>query len=78
MLLYRQTVFYTPDTITVFKDKPLIGQLSCAPNARNPRDLDITIMYQANEEPEVDVHYKMCVLLSDFGGSSLFWLWIER
>ena len=67
----RQTVFYTPDTITAFKDKPILGRLSCAPNARNPRDLDITITYQANNEPEVEVHYKMCVHLSDFPGNLL-------
>ncbi|KAI0733179.1 S-adenosyl-L-methionine-dependent methyltransferase [Fomitopsis betulina] len=56
---WKQTVFYTPDTITVFKDKPVLGQLTCAPNARNPRDLDITIAYQTEVEPKVEVHYKM-------------------
>lgn len=73
----RQTVFYTPDTITAFKDKPIMGRLSCAPNARNPRDLDITITYQANNEPEVEVHYKMCVHLSDFFGN-LLWRVLDR
>lgn len=76
--LCRQTVFYTPDTITVFKDKPVLGQLTCAPNARNPRDLDITIAYQTEVEPKVEVHYKMCVPLSDLAGH-LLWTraWIE-
>ena len=61
----RQTVFYTPDTLTVYQGRPVTGRLSCAPNARNPRDLDIIVTYQLNEESEVEVHYKMCVCLSD-------------
>ena len=42
----RQTVFYTPDTLTVSAGQKITGQLSCAPNARNNRDLDITIAYK--------------------------------
>lgn len=62
----------------MFKDKPVLGQLTCAPNARNPRDLDITIAYQTEVEPKVEVHYKMCVPLSDLAGH-LLWTraWIE-
>lgn len=59
----RQTVFYTPDTIIVSADETITGQLTCAPNARNPRDLDITITYKApHEEAPKTVNYKMCVL----------------
>jgi protein arginine N-methyltransferase 1 len=39
------------------------GELSCKPNARNPRDLDITIFYEVDGSlPSSDViEYKMCV-----------------
>ena len=58
---YRQTVFYTPDTLTVSMGDKITGQLSCAPNARNNRDLDIAVSYQAPGEEAVEIQYKMCV-----------------
>jgi hypothetical protein len=63
----RQTVFYTPSTITIAKGQEITGIISCAPNARNNRDLDISISYAVGdgeeENPEeVTVDYKMCVL----------------
>jgi protein arginine N-methyltransferase 1 len=46
----------------------ITGNLTCAPNAKNNRDLDITIEY-ANPEDEqgniVKVDYKMCVPPAD-------------
>lgn len=59
---WKQTVFYTPDTLTVKAGETIEGQLSCKPNARNPRDLDIVIDYQHHGEHEhVQQHceYKM-------------------
>lgn len=40
---WKQTVFYLPDTLTVCAGETIHGTLSCHPNARNPRDLDIAI-----------------------------------
>lgn len=42
---WKQTVFYLEDTITICKGEKLTGQLVCAPNANNPRDLDIELQY---------------------------------
>ena len=57
----RQTVFYTPTTLTVSAGDEITGRLSCAPNARNNRDLDIAVSYQAPSEEAVEIQYKMCV-----------------
>ncbi|KAI0769694.1 S-adenosyl-L-methionine-dependent methyltransferase [Trametes elegans] len=56
---WKQTVFYTPETVTVSEGQKIKGKLSCAPNARNPRDLDIAIAYQVEDGPEHEVQYKM-------------------
>ncbi|KAH9929499.1 S-adenosyl-L-methionine-dependent methyltransferase [Epithele typhae] len=56
---WKQTVFYTPATITLSAGQEIKGRLSCAPNARNNRDLDITIAYQTEGELETEFHYKM-------------------
>ncbi|EIW83193.1 protein arginine N-methyltransferase [Coniophora puteana RWD-64-598 SS2] len=55
---WKQTVFYTPETIVVNNGEKIIGQLTCAPNSRNNRDLDITIAYKA-KNAETTVDYKM-------------------
>lgn len=60
----RQTVFYTPTTMTVSQGDPIIGHLSCSPNARNNRDLDIIIKYRAGNAAETTIQYKMCVFQS--------------
>lgn len=60
----RQTVFYTPNTITISEGETIEGTLSCAPNARNNRDLDITIGWTAPHGQTETVNYKMCVVLS--------------
>ncbi|KAF8971201.1 putative arginine methyltransferase [Flammula alnicola] len=57
---WKQTVFYTPTTMTVHQGDKIEGRLACAPNARNNRDLDITINYKVEGEGEEQVvHYKM-------------------
>ncbi|KIK99375.1 hypothetical protein PAXRUDRAFT_822792 [Paxillus rubicundulus Ve08.2h10] len=55
---WKQTVFYTPSTITISEGEKITGNLVCAPNARNNRDLDITIEYTAGGET-TKVDYKM-------------------
>lgn len=65
----RQTVFYTPSTLTVSEGQDVQGRVTCAPNTRNNRDLDITFEYEVQAEsgvaggatPKTVVHYKMCV-----------------
>jgi hypothetical protein len=41
-----ETVFYLSDMHTVEQGDKLTGELTCAPNAKNPRDLDIVIDYK--------------------------------
>jgi hypothetical protein len=50
--------------VTINQGEAIVGQLSCAPNARNNRDLDITIAYkrESDDEPETTFSYKMCVV----------------
>jgi len=55
---WKQTVFYTPSTITISEGEKINGTLTCAPNARNNRDLDITIEYSAGGGT-TKVDYKM-------------------
>ena len=43
---WKQTVFYLPDPITICKDETLSGEISCKPNLRNNRDLDIGVTLQ--------------------------------
>jgi len=43
---WKQTVFYTNEVLTVSSGDEITGELKVAPNARNPRDLDIDIEYQ--------------------------------
>jgi protein arginine N-methyltransferase 1 len=40
---WKQTVFYTTEVLSVSEQEEIKGSLSCKPNAKNPRDLDITI-----------------------------------
>jgi protein arginine N-methyltransferase 1 len=55
---WKQTVFYTPSTVTISEGEKITGTLSCAPNARNNRDLDITIEYTSGKQT-TKVDYKM-------------------
>ena len=65
----RQTVFYTPSTITISEGQKIQGRLSCAPNTKNNRDLDITISYETDSAPHTVVEYKMCVVFPFIGAT---------
>ncbi|KAH7913461.1 S-adenosyl-L-methionine-dependent methyltransferase [Hygrophoropsis aurantiaca] len=58
---WKQTVFYTPSTLTVSEGQKITGQLTCSPNVKNNRDLDIIISYAAegDETSAANVEYKM-------------------
>ncbi|RSH94015.1 hypothetical protein EHS25_006668 [Saitozyma podzolica] len=58
---WKQTVFYTPETLTVSEGETIRGMLSCAPNSRNNRDLDIVLDYEVvgNEATKGTMTYKM-------------------
>ncbi|KAF4567368.1 type I protein arginine N-methyltransferase Rmt1 [Pleurotus pulmonarius] len=55
---WKQTVFYTPTTLTLNEGDTIKGTLTCAPNARNNRDLDISISYSTPTTSET-IAYKM-------------------
>lgn len=42
---WKQTVFYLKDTLIVHQGEQVTGEVSCAPNSKNPRDLDIAVSY---------------------------------
>ncbi|GAB4813615.1 hypothetical protein N2152v2_000661 [Parachlorella kessleri] len=42
---WKQTVFYLKDTLIVHQGEQITGEVSCAPNSKNPRDLDIAVAY---------------------------------
>lgn len=58
----RQTVFYTPHTLRISEGEKIVGKLTCSPNSRNNRDLDITISYSTPNSERTQVNYKMCAL----------------
>ncbi|CAG9460087.1 unnamed protein product [Pedinophyceae sp. YPF-701] len=43
---WKQTVFYLEHTLDVSPGDVIQGTISCAPNADNPRDLDIALSYE--------------------------------
>lgn len=45
-----ETVFYLGDMITLQQGESIEGTMSVAPNARNPRDLDIVVEYKSEGE----------------------------
>lgn len=60
---WKQTVFYLRDTLTVNSGETVEGVLTCEPNKKNPRDLNINIEYKFNGEcmkSEGKLEYKMC------------------
>jgi len=59
---WKQTVFYTPETIRIGEGEKIVGKLSCSPNARNNRDLDITIRYSTPNSERTQVDYKNVVI----------------
>jgi protein arginine N-methyltransferase 1 len=42
---WKQTVFYIEDVLSVSEGDAISGYISCKPNEKNPRDLDIEIKY---------------------------------
>jgi len=57
---WKQTVFYTTETIMVSEGEQITGTLKCAPNVRNNRDLDITIEYILPDGTDKhSIEYKM-------------------
>merc|ERR1711939_131454 len=44
---WKQTVFYLGDMVTLQEGESIEGTMSVAPNARNPRDLDIVVEYSS-------------------------------
>jgi len=62
---WKQTVFYLTDVLTVEAGESVSGQLTCRPNDRNRRDLDISVAYKLETEDmgrqaEGVCDYKMC------------------
>jgi protein arginine N-methyltransferase 1 len=60
---WKQTVFYIDSVLCVRKGEVVEGSLSCKPNEKNPRDLDINIQYSFNGEVHQssgDHSYIMC------------------
>ncbi|KAF2398423.1 S-adenosyl-L-methionine-dependent methyltransferase [Trichodelitschia bisporula] len=62
---WKQTVFYLRDVITVEEGESIKGTLKNGPNARNPRDLDISVTYKLlTDDPHRQVsgsgEYRMC------------------
>eukprot|EP00741_Cyanophora_paradoxa_P000462 tig00000405_g450.t1 len=43
---WKQTVFYMDDVLIVNQGEVITGNINVAPNAKNPRDLDISIRYK--------------------------------
>jgi len=56
---WKQTVFYTPTTMTLNEGDEITGRITCAPNAKNNRDLDISISYKTKNDAETSIDYKM-------------------
>ncbi|KAL7751711.1 Nuclear SAM-dependent mono-and asymmetric methyltransferase [Sorochytrium milnesiophthora] len=59
---WKQTVFYLPSEIAIRNGEEISGRLSCKPNAKNPRDLDIEISWDfegANGKSSDKVDYHM-------------------
>jgi len=40
---WKQTIFYLRDTIVICQGEHLAGKITCCPNKKNPRDLDIEL-----------------------------------
>ena len=47
---WKQTVFYTKNVISLYEGQQINGWISVKPNDRNPRDLDIIIHYETQEQ----------------------------
>lgn len=47
---WKQTIFYLPNDLTICEGECVDGEITCRPNARNPRDLDISIQVHLEGE----------------------------
>jgi len=59
---WKQTVFYLTDVLSIRQGEVINGVLTCKPNTKNPRDLDITLEYDfqgANMDAKARCHYNM-------------------
>lgn len=59
---WKQTILYLQDTLTVCAGEVITGEISCKPNKRNRRDLDISLQINfQGRYSEVDskVHYRL-------------------
>ncbi|KAK4344312.1 hypothetical protein RND71_037406 [Anisodus tanguticus] len=45
---WKQTVLYLEDVISVSQGEAVVGNITVAPNKKNPRDVDIILKYSAN------------------------------
>lgn len=62
---WKQTVFYLKDVLTVQQGEQVHCSLTCGPNDKNRRDLDIAVEYKletadATRTAEGGATYKMC------------------
>lgn len=60
---WKQTIFYLPDTITICAGENLGGEISCKPNKKNRRDLDIAVHLgckgRHTEDMSKTLHYRL-------------------
>ncbi|ORE18766.1 S-adenosyl-L-methionine-dependent methyltransferase [Rhizopus microsporus] len=63
---WKQTVFYTPETLTLKEGESIEGEVSCAPNQSNPRDLDIIIDFKLDGQ-HGSIQDKLLKFLIDHG-----------
>lgn len=45
---WKQTIFYLTDVLTICEGEAITGEISCKPNSRNNRDLDIGVRVTFN------------------------------
>ena len=60
---WKQTILYLEETLTVCAGETITGEISCKPNKRNRRDLDIglqlTFKGRYSEVDNKKVHYRL-------------------
>ncbi|KAE8242800.1 hypothetical protein A4X13_0g7004 [Tilletia indica] len=58
---WKQTVFYTRDMLTLNANDIVKGKITCAPNGKNPRDLDIKIQWNVDGDVKSsgEMNYQM-------------------
>lgn len=59
---WKQTIFYLEDNLVICEGEQLEGEISCKPNKRNPRDLDIDLSLSlSGQHSDVvnNMHYRL-------------------